>query len=73
MYTLTLPGTQLISSSSSSGAEPPLIGGFGLLNEILLLCFILDTGKPIFYFHLTKTLYDVVLPSIFGSSSWSRS
>ena len=25
------------SSSSSSGAEPPLIGGFGLLNDILPL------------------------------------
>ena len=31
-------------SSSSSGAEPPLIGGFGLLNDILPLCSILDTG-----------------------------
>ena len=30
--------------SSSSGAEPPLIGGFGLLNNILPLCSILDTG-----------------------------
>ena len=29
--------------SSSSGAEPPLIGGFGLLNDILPLCSILDT------------------------------
>ena len=32
------------SSSSSSGAEPPLIGGFGLLNDILPLWSILDTG-----------------------------
>ena len=32
------------SSSSFSGAEPPLIGGFGLLNDILPLCSILDTG-----------------------------
>ena len=32
------------SFSSSSGAEPPLIGGFGLLNDILQLCSILDTG-----------------------------
>ena len=30
--------------SSSSAAEPPLIGGFGLLNDILPLCSILDTG-----------------------------
>ena len=59
------------AASSSSGAEPPLIGGFGLLNDILPLCCILDTGYPIFDLHLTKVLYDVVLPSIFGSSSWS--
>ena len=31
-------------SSSSSGDEPPLIGGFGLPNDILPLCSILDTG-----------------------------
>ena len=31
------------SSSSSLGAEPPLIGGFGLLNDILPLCSVLDT------------------------------
>jgi len=39
----------LLSSSSSSGAEPLLIGGFGLLNDILPLCSILDTGYPIFF------------------------
>ena len=60
------------SSSSSSGAEPPLIGGFGLLNDILPLCSNLNTGYPIFDLHLTKVLYDVVLPSMLGSSSWSR-
>jgi len=32
------------SSSSSSGAEPPLIGDFGLLNDILPLCSVLDAG-----------------------------
>ena len=31
------------ASSSSSDTEPP-IGGFGLLNDILPLCCILDTG-----------------------------
>ena len=36
--------TLCVHSSSSSGAEPPLIGGFGLLNDILPLCSILDTG-----------------------------
>jgi len=34
----------IVHSSSSSGAEPPLIGGFDLLNDILPLCSILDTG-----------------------------
>jgi len=35
---------KIFSSYSSSGSEPPLIGGFGLLNDILPLCSILDTG-----------------------------
>ena len=35
---------QTVTSSSSSGAEPPLIGSFGLPNDILPLCSILDTG-----------------------------
>ena len=55
-------------SSSSSGAEPPLVGGFGLPNDILPFCSILNTGYPIFNLHLTKVLYDIVLPSILGSS-----
>ena len=38
------PVLRLLISSSSSGAEPPLIGGFGLLNKILPLCSILDTS-----------------------------
>ena len=58
--------------TSSSGAEPPLIGSFGLLNDRFPLCSILGTGYPIFDLHLTKVLYDVVLPSILGSSSWSH-
>jgi len=57
---------------SSSGGEPPLIGCFGLLNDDLPLCSILDTDYPNFYLHLTEVLYDVVLPSMSGSSSWSR-
>jgi len=56
---------------SSSGAEPPLMGSFGLLVD-LPLCSILDTGYPIFYLHLPEVLYDVVLPSMLGPSSLSR-
>ena len=58
-------------SSSSSGTEPPLVEGFGLPNDILPFCSILSTGYPIFNLHLTKVLYDIVLPSILGSSFWS--
>ena len=42
--TITITVTTTTFSSSSSGAEPPLIGGFGLLNDILPICSILDTG-----------------------------
>ena len=59
------------ASSSSSGAEPPLVGGFGLPNDILPFCSILNTGYPIFNLHLTKVLYDIVLPSVLRSSFWS--
>ena len=57
---------------SSSGAEPPLIGCFGFLNDDLPLCSILDTDYPIFDLHLTEVPYDAVLPSMLGSPSWSR-
>ena len=60
------------SCSPSSGVESPLIGSFGLLNDDLTLCSILETGYPIFYLHLTEVLYDDVLPSMLGFSSWSR-
>ena len=40
----TIHVTCSVTSSSASGAEPPLIGGFGLLNDILPLCSIPDTG-----------------------------
>jgi hypothetical protein len=63
-------GTTQISSSSS-GAEPPSVGGFGLPNDILPFCSMLITGYPIFNLHLMKVLYDIVLPSIRGSSFWS--
>jgi len=60
------PDWLALSSSSSSGAEPPLVGSFGLLNDDLPLCSTLDTGYPIFDLHLTEVLYDVVLPSMLG-------
>jgi hypothetical protein len=60
------------SSSSSSGAEPPLVvGSFALLDDFLPFYSILNTGYPIFDLHMTEILYDVVLPSVLGSSFWS--
>ena len=58
------------SSSSSSGTEIPLVGGFGLHNDILPVCSILNTGYPIFNLHLTNVLYDIDLPSILGHTSY---
>ena len=58
-----------ISSSSSSGNEPPLVvESFGLLNNIFPFPSILDAGYPIFNLHLANVLFDVALPSILGSS-----
>ena len=52
------------------GAELPLIGeSFDLLNDLLLpFLSILDTSCPIFYLHLANVLFDVILPSVLGSS-----
>ena len=36
---------------------------FGLLNDIFPCCSILYTGCPIFNFHLSDILYDVIFPS----------
>jgi hypothetical protein len=52
------------------GAELPLMGveSFGLLNNIFPFPSILDTGYPVFNLHLANILFDVVLPSVLGSS-----
>jgi len=72
LSSVVCPAVQYFSTSSSSGAEPPLIGGFGLLKDILPLALSWTQANQLFDLHLTKVLYDVVLPSIIGSSSWSR-
>jgi len=41
---------------------------FGPLNDIFPCCSILYTGCPIFNFHLSDILYDVIFPSLFWSS-----
>ena len=51
------------------GAELPLVmGSFGLLNDIFPFPLILDAGYPVFKLHLANILFDVILPSVLGSS-----
>ena len=50
------------------GAElPVMVESFGLLN-IFPFPLILDAGYPVFNLHLANTLFDIILPSILGSS-----
>ena len=48
-----------------------MIESYGLLNDIFPFPSILDAGYPIFNPHLANVLFDAVLPSVLGSSSWS--
>jgi hypothetical protein len=51
------------------GTELPLMmESFGLLNDIFPFPLILNTGYPVFNLHLENILFDVILPSILGSS-----
>ena len=53
-------------------AELPLMAeSFGLLNDIFPLPSILDAGYPVFNLHLANILFNVILPSVLGSSLWS--
>jgi len=45
-----------------------LVESFGLLNDLFPLLSILDTGYPIFDLHLADVLFDIILPSVLGSS-----
>ena len=57
---------------SSSGTELPLMAeSYGLLNDIFPFPSILDAGYPIFNLHFANALFDVILPSVLGSSLWS--
>jgi len=54
---------------SSSGTELPLVfESYGLLNDIFPFPSILDAGYPSFNLHLPNVLFDVILPSVLGSS-----
>jgi hypothetical protein len=52
------------------GAELPLIAdSFAPLNSLLLpFLSILDASCPTFYLHFANVLFDVILPSVLGSS-----
>jgi len=45
-----------------------LVESFGLLNDLFPLPSILDAGYPVFDLHLEDVLFDVILPSVLGSS-----
>jgi len=45
-----------------------MVESFDLLNDLFPFPSILDTGYPVFNLHLANILFDVILPSILGSS-----
>jgi hypothetical protein len=45
-----------------------LVESFGLLNDLFPFPTILDAGCPVFNLHLAYVLFDVILPSVLGSS-----
>jgi hypothetical protein len=45
-----------------------LVESFGLLNELFPLPTILDAGYSVFDLRLADVLFDVILPSVLGSS-----
>jgi hypothetical protein len=44
------------------------VESFGLLNDLFSFTSILDAGYPVFDLHLADFLFDVILPSVRGSS-----
>ena len=51
------------------GAELPLVvESFGLLNDFFPFPSILDAGYSVFNLHLANILFNVILPSVLGSS-----
>jgi hypothetical protein len=45
-----------------------LVESFGLLNDLFPFPSILDAGYPVSDLHLADVLFDVILPSVLGSS-----
>jgi hypothetical protein len=45
-----------------------LVERFGFLNDLFPFPSILDAGYPVFYLNLADVLFNVILPSVLGSS-----
>jgi len=45
-----------------------LVESFGLLTDLFPFPLILDADYPVFDLHLADVLFDVILPSVLGSS-----
>jgi hypothetical protein len=50
------------------GAELPLVESFGLLNDLFPFSTILDAGYPVLDLQFSDVFFDVILPSVLGSS-----
>jgi len=50
------------------GAELPLVESFSLLNDLFPFPSILDAGYSVLDLQLANILFDVILPSVLGSS-----
>jgi hypothetical protein len=50
------------------GAELPLVESFGLLDDLFPFPSILEAGYPVLDLQLANVLFDVILPSVLGSS-----
>jgi hypothetical protein len=58
---------------SSSRRWTSLVESFGLLNDLFPFPSILDASYPVLDLLLANVLFDVILPSVLGSSLWSFS
>jgi len=50
-----------------------LVESSGLLNDLFPFPSMLDAGYPVFDLQVANVLFDVILPSVLGSSLWSFS
>ena len=65
-WSLSRPGRLLLLLLP--GAELPLVESFGLLNDLFPFPSILDAGYPVLDLYLADVLFNVILPSVLGSS-----